>query len=308
VMDNGHPAYAGHLEINPVPYQDEAVAASDLLVVLGSRLDGITSREETLVKGKRLAHVHADPAVLARFAAAVQVLADVAPTLEAVTAALPPPPAARTAWRDALHARFLTFSTPGNVVVHGAVDLSAVAAEARAMLPEDAVIATDGGSYARWLHRYVRFSRSATQGGTASGAMGCGVPGGIGAALAADGRRPVIVFVGDGGFMMSGQELSTAVRDGIPIKVVVCDNDVHGSIMKGQLDKYGEDSAYATRMVSPDFAALARGYGAQAWTVRRTADWRPAFAAALAAEGPALVHVLTDARDIAPYGNEKDAV
>src|SRR3546814_3761880 len=67
VIDNADPAYAGHLEINPVPYQAEAVAEADLLVVLGSRLDGITSRAEAMPKGKRLAHVHPDPAVLQRF-------------------------------------------------------------------------------------------------------------------------------------------------------------------------------------------------------------------------------------------------
>ena len=61
---------------------------------------------------------------------------------------------------------------------------------------------------------------------------------------------------------------------------------MHGSILKGQLDRYGEDSSIATRMGSPDFAAIAEGYGAAAWTVRRTAEWRPAFAAALDVQGP----------------------
>ena len=108
--------------------------------------------------------------------------------------------------------------------------------------------------------------------------------------------------------MMNGQELSTAVREGVPVKVVLCDNEVHGSILKGQLDRYGAENGFATRMGSPDFALVAQGYGAAAWTVRRTAEFAPAFAAALAHEGPALVRVMFDARDIAPYGNEKDAV
>jgi len=308
VIDNADVSYAGHLEINPVPYQAEAVAEADLLVVLGSRLDGITSREEAMLKGKRLAHVHPDPVVLARFAAAVPVLADVAPTLAAVAGRLAPPPADRLAWRDALHARYLAFSTPGSVNVHGETDLSLIAADIRAALPDNAVLITDGGSFARWFHRYLRFSLPQTQGGSPCGAMGCGVPGGIGAALATNDGRPVVVFVGDGGFMMNGQELSIAVREGIPVKVVLCDNEVHGSILKGQLDRYGDESSYATRLGSPDFAKIAEGYGARAWTVRRTAEWKPAFAAALAHEGPALIRLLFDARDIAPYGNEKDAV
>src|SRR3546814_20687288 len=107
--------------------------------------------------------------------------------------------------------------------------------------------------------------------------------------------------------MMNGQELLTAVREGIPVKVVLCDNEVHGSILKGQLDRYGEESSIATRMGSPDFAKIAEGYGARAWTVRRTAEWRPAFAAAAAPEGPTLIRLLFDARHIAPYGNQKGA-
>src|SRR3546814_15791586 len=108
--------------------------------------------------------------------------------------------------------------------------------------------------------------------------------------------------------MMNGQELLTAVREGIPVKVVLCDNEVHGSILKGQLDRYGEESSIATRMGSPDFAKIAEGYGARAWTVRRTAEWRPAFAAALAPEGPTLLPLPVAARDIPPSGHRKDAV
>lgn len=309
VIDNAHPCYAGHLEINPVTYQGALVNDADFILVAGSRLDGITSREESLIPpGKNWAHLHADPAVLARFGADLQVLSDVAPALKAITPRLNGAPQARSAWRDAAHASYLTLSEAGDYPVHGDVDLAVVAAEAQAMLPDNAVVATDGGSYARWIHRFFRFSDPLTQGGTASGAMGGGVPGAIGAALASNDGRPIVAFAGDGGFMMSGQELSTAVREGIPVKIVVCDNNVHGSILKGQIDKYGSDHAFGTVMQSPDFAQIAKGYGAAAWTVRATSEWKPAFAAALAHDGPALIHVLFDARDIAPYGAEKDAV
>ena len=318
VMANTHAAYAGHLEINPVAYQDQAFAEADLIVVAGSRLDGITSREEKLADNDgAMVLIHPDRAVQARFANSPAIskgrtlVADVTSTLSVAAGLLTDPPADRLTdlltWREGLHDAFMRFSEPGGFQVHGAVDLAQVIAEAAAALPDDAVVATDGGSYARWIHRYFRFRTGLTQGGTASGAMGAGVPGGIGAALAKPGA-PIVVFCGDGGFMMSGQELSTAAREEIPIKVIVCDNDVHGSILKGQLDKYGEAAAYATRMGSPDFGQIARGYGVPAWRVEMTSQWDAAFRAALAHEGPALVHVICDARDIAPYGNGKDAV
>ena len=309
VMDNAHAGYAGHLEINPVAYQDKLVGDADFICVIGSRLDGITSREEGMItRDRNWAHIHPDPAVLARFSASQQVLGDVEPTLSSLTASLTSPTAARLAWRDAAHDAFMAFSEPGSYPSHGEVDLAVVAAETRQMLPDNAVVLTDAGSSARWIHRFFRFREALTQGGTACGAMGAGVPGAIGAALATNDGRPIVAFAGDGSFLMSGQELSTAARERLPIKVVVCDNNVHGSILKGQLDKYGQDHAFGTVMDSPDFGKLAEGYGAAAWTVKSTAEWRPAFAAALAHEGPALIHVHTDPRDIAPYGGEKDAV
>ncbi len=309
VLDNLHPGYAGHLEINPVSYQDRLVAEADFLCVVGSRLDGITSREEAMTAGNRdWAHLHPDPAVLARFGAPRQVQADVAPALGAVSGKLAAPAAGRLAWRDAAHAEFAAFSAVGSYPAFGEVDLAVVAAETRAMLPENAVVLTDAGSSARWVHRFFHFRAALTQGGSACGAMGAGLPGAIGAALATNDDRPIVAFAGDGSFLMSGQELSTAARERLPIKVVICDNNVHGSILKGQLDKYGSDHAFGTVMDSPDFAKLAEGYGAAAWTVRTTKEWRPAFAAALAHDGPALIHVFTDPRDIAPYGAEKDAV
>jgi len=309
VLDNLHPGYAGHLEINPVAYQDALVREADLICVVGSRLDGITSREEGLIAaGADWAHIHPDPAVLARFAAPRQILGDVGSSLKSLVEALSEPSPDRVAWRDAAHETFLAFSTVGAYPVHGEVDPSVVAAEAREMLPDNAIVVTDAGSSARWMHRFFYYREAQTQGGTACGAMGAGVPGAIGAMLATNDGRPVVAFAGDGSFLMSGQELSTAARERLPIKVVVCDNNVHGSILKGQLDKYGDEHAFGTVMDSPDFAKLAESYGAAAWTVKATDEWRPAFAAALAHDGPALIHLHMDPRDIAPYGGEKDAV
>jgi acetolactate synthase-1/2/3 large subunit len=90
--------------------------------------------------------------------------------------------------------------------------------------------------------------------------------------------------------------------------VVVCDNGVHGSILEGQRQRFGPDHAYGTELTSPDFAALARAYGCAAWTVERTADFDDALRGALAHSGPALIHLLTDDRDIAPFDKGPDAV
>lgn len=308
VFPNEHPAYAGHLEINRVAYQREALDAMDLVIAAGSRLDGITMEDYTLFRDEqRLIHLYPDAEVLGRYRSDVAIAAPVMQSFAALAKALPPPPAERLAWRDGLHQGYLAFSSPGTVSVQGEVDLAAVVADVIARVPEEAMILTDGGSFARWIHRYYRFNRPHTQVGPISGAMGYAVPGAIGSHLARP-DAPVIAFAGDGSFMMSGQELATAAQHQLPIKVIVCDNNAHGSILMGQVNYFGEDAVFNTRLKSPDFAALARAYGIAGWTVTRTAEFAPAFEAAMSEAGPALLHLVTDERDIVPYGAGKEAV
>jgi acetolactate synthase-1/2/3 large subunit len=308
VFPNTHPAYAGHLEINRAPFQREAFARCDLVIAAGTRLDGITTEDYTLLGPKQhLIHIYPHAESVARSNADTGIIADVGVTLGALTKDLPPVAEERLHWRAELHQAYLEFSSPDNVPVHGAVNMAAVVAGLQQVLPEDAVILTDGGSFARWVHRYYRFSRPRIYAGPVSGAMGYAVPGAMGAALARP-HVPVVAFVGDGSFMMTGQELMTAVEAQLPIKLIVCDNQAQGSILLAQWEQFGKDKDYATRIASPDFVMLARAYGAEASRVIRTEDFAVQFERALVHDGPALLHVITDQRDIAPYAAGRDAV
>lgn len=300
---NDHPAYLGHFAIGRPAFQREAWAACDVVLAAGTRLDDITTEEFTLLRpDQRLIHLHPDPAILARSGAEVALAADPGAALAALTRALAgPPPAERVAWRTRLHAAWEAFTTPGQVPVHGAVDLARVVEAVSAQLPPDAVVANDAGNLSGWVHRYHRFRRPATQAAPGSGAMGYAVPAALGARLARP-DRIVVAFVGDGGFLMTGQELVTARQEALPIKVVVGDNAAYGTILMHQHRRISPDSLYAVRLLSPDFAAVARGYGVAAFTVERTDEFPDAFAAALRHDGPALVHVRTDVRDISAAG------
>jgi acetolactate synthase-1/2/3 large subunit len=308
VFPNMHPAYAGHLEINRAPFQRDAFARSDLVIAAGTRLDGITTEDYTWLDPKqRLIHIYPHAVSVSRSNAHAGIIADVGVTLDALAKDLPVLSEARLAWRDELHKAYLEFSSSDNTPVHGAVDMAAVATELQRLLPDDAVILTDGGSFARWVHRYYRFPRPRSYAGPVSGAMGYAVPGAMGAALACP-NVPVVAFAGDGSFMMTGQELMTAVEARLPIKLIVCDNQAQGSILLAQWEQFGKDKDYATRIMSPDFVTLARAYGAEAARVIRTEDFATQFAQMLAHDGPALLHLITDQRDIAPYAAGKDAV
>lgn len=308
VFPNQHPAYAGHLDINRAPYQRDAFARADLVLAIGSRLDGITTEDDSLLgSGQRLVHLYPDTEVLERARADVPVRSDIVPALAGLRHGLDGAPRERRAWRDALHAAYLEFSSAAPGEARGAVDLARVAGSVAEKVGDEAVVLTDGGSFARWVHRFYRFTRPRRFAGPTSGAMGYAVPGAIGAALACP-EAPVIAFVGDGGFMMTGQELTTAAREGLKTIVVVCDNQAHGSILFAQWQQFHGGSDYATRLPSPDFAAIAKAYGVPAWRVEESSAFPAALDAALAVDGPSLLHLITDQRDIVPGGHGDDVV
>jgi acetolactate synthase-1/2/3 large subunit len=122
--------------------------------------------------------------------------------------------------------------------------------------------------------------------------MGYAVPAAI-AAKAVHPSRTVVSWNGDGCFMMNGQELATAVQYGLAAIFVVVDNGMYGTIRMHQERTY-PGRVSGTDLVNPDFAALARAYGAHGETVRRTDEFAPAFERAVAAGIPALIHVKLD--------------
>lgn len=298
---NDDPAYIGHLEINRDDFQERGWAEADLVIAAGARLDGITTRDFSMIReDQTLIHIHPDAAVLGRWPSEAAIRADAGPALEALSGAVTNGSRERQDWRAGLNRDFREFSRPGGVPVHGSVDLAEVTAEARRQLPPDAVVITDSGTFARWVHRYFSFGEPRTQAGPMAGAMGYGVPGAIGAALARP-RSPVVVFVGDGGFLMTGQEAVTLAQERLPVKIVVCDNNAWGSILTSQQTRYGETGIFGTRLESPDFEAVGRAYGLHSSRVRETGGFAGAFAAALAHPGPALIHLELDERDISPF-------
>lgn len=300
---NDHGAYLGHFGISRPPFQREAWQACDLVIAAGSRLDDITTEEFTLLRpDQRLIQIYPDPAVLARTGPDVGIEADTSAALAALALSLSGAPSVeRLAWRDRLHRAFRAFSSPGQVAVRGTVDLARVVEAVTTRLPPEAIVVNDAGNAAGWVHRYHRFTRPATQAAPGSGAMGYSVPAALGAKLAWP-ERPVVAFVGDGGFLMTGQELVTAVQEAVPIKVILCDNSAYGTIAMHQHKRVGPDSLYGVSLESPDFAAVARAYGAAAFTVEKTEEFADAWASALQHDGPALVHVRTDIRDISAAG------
>lgn len=297
---NDHAAYFGHLALNRLPFQEEAIKEADLVVAAGSRLDSVTTADYTMIGEKqKLIMIYPDSSVFAPFPVDVALASDVVPALKALSQAVKKPSAERLAWRDSVHAKDVKFAQPGEIKVKGDVDMAKVIQTFNRMVPKDAIMVSDAGTFSRWIGRYYRYNAPDTSLGPVSGAMGYGLPGAIGAQMAAPGKT-VFSWVGDGGFLMTGHEAATIVQEKLPIKIIVCDNAAWGSILVHQQKKYG-DWDFGTRLKSPDFAMLGKGYGIPSFSVKETADFEAALKSALAENGPALIHIHLDLRDVSPF-------
>jgi acetolactate synthase-1/2/3 large subunit len=199
-------------------------------------------------------------------------------------------------WTAAAHADYLAHNAPTEIP--GRLQLGKLVARLRATLPPEAIITNGAGNYTGWVHRFHRFRTYRSSLAPTSGTMGYGLPAAV-AAKAVHPDRPVICFAGDGCFMMHGQELATAVQYGLNIIVIVVNNASLGTIRMHQENHY-PGRVSATDLVNPDFAALARAYGAHGEVVLDDAEFEAAFARALAAGKPALLELRIDAEAITP--------
>ncbi|MBX6323259.1 MAG: thiamine pyrophosphate-binding protein [Rhodospirillaceae bacterium] len=294
-FDNAHPLYAGDVGIGINPALQARIREADLLIAVGARLGEMTTGGYSLidipVPAQTLVHVHAGAEELGRvYQAALPINAGMAPFAAAARAL---PLVDRSAWRDwaaAANADYRAWIRPTRCP--GAVQMAEIMAWLRERLPPDAILTNGAGNYATWAHRFHQYRRLGTQLAPTSGAMGYGVPAAVAAKLVHP-ERTVVCLAGDGEFMMTGQEIATAMQYGVAPIVLVVNNGMYGTIRMHQEREYpGRVSGSELR--NPDFAALARAYGAFGAVVERTADFAPAFEAAVASGTAAVIELKVD--------------
>lgn len=301
LFDNRDPHYIGEAGLGMDPKLAARLASSDLVIAVGPRLGETTTNGYALFAVpkpvQRLVHVHRDPDELGRvYCAELMIHAGMA---EFAAAAAALKPAFAIPWRDWTEAAAQDYrqnlqSTPH---AHG-VDMAAVMAHLREVLPADAIVTNGAGNYTLWVQRFYQYRGFRTQLAPTSGTMGYGIPAAIAAKLV-DPRRTVVCFAGDGCFLMNSQELATAVQYGLDIVVIVVNNGMYGSIRMHQERHYPE-RVHGTDLSNPDFVLLAQAYGMAGERVERTDDFAAAFARARAAGRPALIELRTDPEVVSP--------
>jgi len=300
-VDNTSDTYVGHLLVGPDPRLAQRVRDSDLLLVIGDRLSEITTSGYTLLRvptpTQALVHVCADPEELGRVYTPTLAIVASPDAFALALSELPPlepgPRRARTA-----EARAEYVDNLSHLPMPGDLDMGEVMATLRGRLPVDAILANGAGNFSVWAHRFYEFEQYPTQLAPTSGAMGYGVPAAVAAKLLFP-ERTVVAIAGDGDFLMTGQELATAMQYDAEIVILVVNNGMYGTIRMHQERRY-PGRVSGTDLVNPDFATFARAFGAHGAVVERTEDFAAALDEALACGRPALVELRVDQEALTP--------
>jgi acetolactate synthase-1/2/3 large subunit len=294
LLDNRSPSFAGDVGIGINPKLAQRVREADVVLVIGARLGEMTTSGYTLfeapVPRQALIHVHGGAEELGRvYHAALPIASGMARFVEALSQVKLDGAkwAARTTQaREELLAWTRLQPMPGKL------HYGEVVKWLDANLPEDAIVAGGAGNFSGWVHRHFRYKGFRTQLGSTNGSMGCGLPAAIAAKIAAP-QRTVVAVTGDGDFLMTGQELATAVQYGAPVITLVVNNGMYGTIRMHQEREYPERIS-GTELKNPDFAAYARAFGGHGELVEATDQFAPAFERARASGKPAVIELRID--------------
>ncbi|GGX23588.1 thiamine pyrophosphate protein [Pigmentiphaga litoralis] len=302
LIDNHDDHYIGEAGLGMDPRIAQRIRDADLVIAVGARLGETSTQGYALLEvprpHQRLVHVHPDPSELGHvYHADVPVNAAMPAFARAARALAPRQPVPWSAWTRAARADQLQYIEPP-ASMPGEVDLGLVMVHLRDTLPADTIVSNGAGNYTLWVQRFWRYRGLRTQLAPTSGTMGYGLPAAIAAKLVHP-ERTALCFAGDGCFLMSGQELATAVQYQLDVLIIVVNNGMYGSIRMHQ-ERHYPGNVWGTALTNPDFAALARSYGAHGATVTRTAEFPEALQRARAAGGPALIELQVSGEALSP--------
>ena len=291
-----HPNFLGHLGLEATPQTRRALDDADVVLALGTRLDEITSGGYTQPKpSSTVIQIYPSDDEIGRSVPVdMGIVADMALCLEAL---LGEEPSLRShVWSDA-HEAYLRHAAVGPSRSVAMLDAAIVVKRLMEGYERaDPIVTNDAGNFSAFLHRHWIYGPK-SQVAPISGAMGYGIPSAIGAKLAAP-QREVLAVVGDGGFLMSGQELETAVRLGLPLVAAVFRNGLYGTIAMHQARRIGRFSGVDIGQV--DIAAFARSLGCRGFTVTDEAELVDALANARTHDGPAVLDIMIDPDVLSP--------
>ncbi|WP_203364102.1 thiamine pyrophosphate-dependent enzyme [Bacillus sp. REN10] len=299
VFPNNHDLYVGHLGLGTPKAIIETAEQADLILVLGSRLSEITSQDYSLFNDKQtLIHIDISEEIIGKvFIPAIGILADAKEALKAMSNLSLTLKPESVQWAKERRDIFVKHSelhieekTNESVTYQQSIHIL------QTELPQETIFTNDAGNFATWLHNYFTFTKEKTYIGPTSGAMGYGIPAAIGAKCA-NPNIPVVSLSGDGGAMMTIQELETAVRYQIPIISIIYNNQVYGTIRMHQEINFPE-RVIGTTLGNVNFVLLAQAMGASAEFINTADQLKRALQKAVSNPLPTLLELRMDPEQI----------
>jgi acetolactate synthase-1/2/3 large subunit len=308
LFDSSHPNYGGYMGIRVPPPQIEAMREADLIVALGERLTDTVSQSYTFPAAPEpqipLVHVWPDANEVGRvWRPTLGIPASPAEVLRRLlNRGAPAGALKRRGWVQRLHDIHLGLFLKDGEPLPDGVNFADIVCEIDRHLAADAILTSDAGNFSSYIHRYVSFQQGQVLLSSVVGAMGSGMPMAVAAALRQP-ERQVVAFLGDGGALMTGNELATAVQYGANPIMIIADNGMYGTIGMHSYVRYPERPFMAgTRLTNPDFAAWGRAFGAEAITIRDESEVAGAIARAFGIKDrPVVVHCLISALQMSAW-------
>ncbi len=315
-LSSDNPHYAGMLGMHGNLAPNTLTQHCDLLIAVGMRFDDrVTGTVATYAKQAKVIHIDIDASELGKIVPVeLGIHGDAREVLSRITAAMKP--SVRDSWMKKVVSECKAIekdkvSDPEINPAEGPVRPGEVIARVAEVCGGDAVIVTDVGQNQMLAARYSRFCKSRSfisSGGL--GTMGFGLPAAIGAKIA-DPSRKVCLFVGDGGLQMTIQELGTVMQDSVGVKIILLNNNWLGNVRQWQELFFGKRYSF-TRMMNPDFAAVAAGYGITTVNVEKRDDLAPAIDRMFSDDAPFILNVHVKEEDnvfpMIPPGKSVDKV
>ena len=289
VYDGTRPNFVGDLGVGSDPALVAKAKEADLILAIGTRLSEAVTQGYTLFDkagGTPIVHAYPDPAEIGRVYRVALGIAGDMNAFALAAAELHPAPAPWAEWTQSLRA---LREAGREIPAYEGLNIGRVMRELEELAASDAVFACDAGNFATWPARFINFKEDQRFIGPTNGAMGYGVPAGVGAAIARPGRQ-TIVFVGDGGMLMTGAEIATAFHHGVAPILLVFNNAMYGTIRMYQERTY-PGRVSGTLLTNPDFAQFMHSFGGHGEVVERNEEFAPAFRRAVASGKPALIEL-----------------
>jgi acetolactate synthase I/II/III large subunit len=294
-IDDRHPLALGPMGFMRHDYQNFAFDAADVILAAGYELQEFAPARMNPDADKRIVHVHRfSPDTDGHYLPEVQVIGDIAEALETLAELVPP--------RTGLSATDIRIRELHRAeLARGAGDDSfpvtpqRIVADIRAAMDETDIALADTGAIKMWMARlYPTYRPNTCLVSNALSTMGFALPGALGARLARPSAR-VLAVMGDGSFLMNSQELETAVREHIPVVVLVWVDGGYGLIRWKMELELGRASHVA--FSNPDLVAYARAFGARGYAVTAAGELLPALRRALADDAVSVIACPVDYRE-----------